>query len=813
MPDPVDLSDLMAPPAAAPASVDLSDLMTAPKAAPTTVDELVVNGKRTPSMLDRIGAVGRKMTREVFPTATGAAGAVVGGELGALGGPFAPITVPLGALVGGLAGGWAGSKAQHGALQMAPKAAQALGQTDPQIASDERTYPLSTAAAGFVPALVGGGALQKALTPAESAAARLLTPPPSTAATINATRAAADRQGVALPATLTSPTGYRVSRTLPSVIGSHAIEAAEAKAPQAVGDRLSQLADVYGLPTERGAAGEKVQDSAIRWSEAMRHKGGDLIDQAETWAGDTVIPPTQGLSYIDQQLAEAEQNPQANRALIQTLSKWKGDLTSEDNPLTLKSLRNLRSSIYNTTPEPGGLAPSVKSRLAGGFWTGLSTDIRNGLSDAAADNTDTGVIGDPNAAKALDAFDQGNAVWAKRQSTIKSTLSKVLGDTVDTDLHDPSQPLYTAQQTPEKAMDAVTSMTVNDRRGFQKLMGTLDPEAQNTVRASVIATLGRNEDGTFNAGKFLNTMQTIPDRTKVTLFGKDNLAAMDDLHTIVKNIGQAEPRTHGYGALVLEAAIPGLLGLSHGAAAGAGGFASGIAAVAGVNTVASHILAQPNSLRWVARLAAASSKGTEAFGTAVDALGKAANTKASLGPLYDTIQQVRRGTAPQAAQDKPSAAPAFDPSALSDEDLHALTGSAEAPGGPQGGVHEGATLDPTAYGEKPVEELIPRVAHVESQGDPLAVSPKGAEGVMQVMPDTQVKPGFGVTPAQDSSSDEKARVGVDYLQAMLKRYPHQALGLMAYNWGAGNVDKWIAGGMKGGVPKETRDYVQKILGN
>ena len=53
----------------------------------------------------------------------------------------------------------------------------------------------------------------------------------------------------------------------------------------------------------------------------------------------------------------------------------------------------------------------------------------------------------------------------------------------------------------------------------------------------------------------------------------------------------------------------------------------------------------------------------------------------------------------------------------------------------------------------------------------LLTSPAGARGEMQVLDGTNKDPGFGVKPAKDNSPEERARVGRDYLQAMLKRTP------------------------------------------
>lgn len=99
-----------------------------------------------------------------------------------------------------------------------------------------------------------------------------------------------------------------------------------------------------------------------------------------------------------------------------------------------------------------------------------------------------------------------------------------------------------------------------------------------------------------------------------------------------------------------------------------------------------------------------------------------------------------------------------------------------------------------------------------AKGGGLITSPKGAQGRMQVMPGTQTDPGFGIRPAKDNSPDELARVGRDYLDAMMKRYGGDpAKAWAAYNAGPGAVDKALAGGgdWLSKMPAETRAYVGK----
>ncbi len=101
------------------------------------------------------------------------------------------------------------------------------------------------------------------------------------------------------------------------------------------------------------------------------------------------------------------------------------------------------------------------------------------------------------------------------------------------------------------------------------------------------------------------------------------------------------------------------------------------------------------------------------------------------------------------------------------------------------------------------ESLIQAVIEVESGYDSTAVSSKGAEGLMQIMPATQQD--LGVTNSFDA--EQNVCAGVRYLCQMYNRFGSVQLALAAYNAGPGNVEK------HNGMPPytETRQYVAKVL--
>ena len=103
-------------------------------------------------------------------------------------------------------------------------------------------------------------------------------------------------------------------------------------------------------------------------------------------------------------------------------------------------------------------------------------------------------------------------------------------------------------------------------------------------------------------------------------------------------------------------------------------------------------------------------------------------------------------------------------------------------------------------------DLVRAVIQVESAFNPRAVSPKGAMGLMQLMPATAKQ--FGVIDPFNPA--ENIRAGVSYLRQLLDRYDHdEQLALAAYNAGPGAVDKY---GSKVPPYKETQNYVLKITG-
>lgn len=120
---------------------------------------------------------------------------------------------------------------------------------------------------------------------------------------------------------------------------------------------------------------------------------------------------------------------------------------------------------------------------------------------------------------------------------------------------------------------------------------------------------------------------------------------------------------------------------------------------------------------------------------------------------------------------------------------------------PPGGFQE--VVDRIAQQNQVEIDLVHSVIRAESNYNPYAVSPKGARGLMQLVPATARR--FGV--ANSFNPAENVQGGVKYLKYLLDLYhDNYPLALAAYNAGEGAVDRYR------GVPPypETRNYVYRV---
>jgi len=132
-------------------------------------------------------------------------------------------------------------------------------------------------------------------------------------------------------------------------------------------------------------------------------------------------------------------------------------------------------------------------------------------------------------------------------------------------------------------------------------------------------------------------------------------------------------------------------------------------------------------------------------------------------------------------------------------------------------------LNAEKYGVDPY--LVAAVIRVESNYKHDTVSPKGAVGIMQLMPDTAEwifqREGLKTLTAANLTDPEiNIHIGTLYMSMLYQQFKNDPVLVVAsYNAGPGNVNKWLSNQVWDGtkettdqIPfKETRNYVNKVL--
>jgi soluble lytic murein transglycosylase len=127
------------------------------------------------------------------------------------------------------------------------------------------------------------------------------------------------------------------------------------------------------------------------------------------------------------------------------------------------------------------------------------------------------------------------------------------------------------------------------------------------------------------------------------------------------------------------------------------------------------------------------------------------------------------------------------------------------------------------------DPIIGKIIQAESSGNQNTPdSPKGAMGLMQLMPKTVFGRvtedgeqlyahgmyGKRLTPEEVYDPEKNVVFGAQYFNALRKTFGKDRDALIAYNFGVGNTKKWLKrGGNLEELPDETRNYIKKILGS
>jgi hypothetical protein len=174
------------------------------------------------------------------------------------------------------------------------------------------------------------------------------------------------------------------------------------------------------------------------------------------------------------------------------------------------------------------------------------------------------------------------------------------------------------------------------------------------------------------------------------------------------------------------------------------------------------------------------------------------NTKRTVSTVradYRTGRLIRTTTVVEA---KPVEPKAVEPRVIAPVEVGAATKAADAP------INDLVEEAAQKHGVDPA--LVHSVIKAESNYNPVAVSPVGARGLMQLMPATARQLGVH----NSFNPKENIEGGVKYLKYLQEKFQDPALALAAYNAGEGAVAKY-----NNSIPpyRETQDYVVKVARN
>jgi hypothetical protein len=435
----------------------------------------------------------------------------------------------------------------------------------------------------------GGYAFGRVAPVVGNALARVLPQPRAGQAQANALAQAAERQGVTMTAADIRPGARNALAYLEATPGG----AGPVQNALATGnDELAAAVGRVGGGNVRTPEqiGGMVQNAGRRFISWSRDRKNDMYTQAERLAGGATIPSQSAVAALDRNIAELQQTPNANRALLGLLGDMRDDLTMPDGSpraLSIGAIRNLRTAMRGEIGSRN-LTMTDAERRVSQVIDAASGDINDGLNRV-----------NPRAAKAYQRADQ---FYAERQQYIRDVVQHYTG---------PRDQRLSGESTYARIM-ALTG-DKGDRQKLVGVMRAMSNDEQADVASTIAASLGRRApDDDFSAARFVTQAEKMTSGAREAVFGQDGAAAIDDLIQIAaakRDTGNSLNRSRsgqvGNYDRWLTGGI-GMLGAGGGyAAGGAGGAAVGAvaagAAKAGALNLSARLLTNRQFVCWLGR--------------------------------------------------------------------------------------------------------------------------------------------------------------------------------------------------------------------
>lgn len=356
--------------------------------------------------------------------------------------------------------------------------------------------------------------------------------PKPNAADVQPVLAAGERRGVTVRRADVDP-AVRNERGA-ALQGRRGGEIREAEAADLGELETALLRDLSGGNTStRDEGGQAVQTGLRNAIDNTRKRAGNLYTAANAQVGGREFTPQRAFDVIDEQIADLTR------------------LGEPPNSSRITYLRDLRNRLSRGGPQETGILdargnmiqrPPPGLSIEGLRYqrTNLGTDLRNNnlystdferrlnlVLDAAGKDIAEGLADNP---QALSLYQQADRLWRQQARTQQRIGNALLGNDAN-----PRSAADTANR--------VLSYAQGDPARLTRLMGTLDPAAQDEVRALVASQLGRSTNGNFTIDRLVTQLSDgsggrLNARTARALFGDEGVAALQDLR-VLANAKQA----------------------------------------------------------------------------------------------------------------------------------------------------------------------------------------------------------------------------------------------------------------------------------
>lgn len=440
------------------------------------------------------------------------------------------------------------------------------------------------------------------------------------------------------------------------------------------------------------------------------------------------------------------------------------------------SLEEVQSQLdyLNDISKGAGQFPDISPGVSAGVARKMKQGWENALKAAAA-----GVDKSGNQTKeALAASTLLNArrAYADRAEDLKKVSDSALGVFFDT-----GKTGERIMLQPEKVMEKLRKLPPSERDFFVAIMDMTDSSVTDALRKNILEDMiqGATVKGasarapSFSPTAFLKELEN---RKKDIAFLIPDETARKEFYHVERDIRRSIQSTYidkNTGAAVVEEA---------------GGLASIASGKAGANAITRGIIR--------GALDAVSDK--EAMFNML--YGASSQPKTMAGRVYGTFKEASKQTPFIINRELQGMVEAGRPTKPGEEQPKEDT---FIPPPPEG-FWDDEEVTSQVTEDDPMAKLLDIVATVESNRNPAAVSPKGAVGEYQFMPETAKQ--YGIDPRDSNQARDGAKRMFSYL---LKKYDGDVnKALAAYNWGEGNVDRQ---GLEN-MPTETRNYIDKING-